>query len=152
MFVFNNMETLITASSLLIGKEMASQTINRTSNSIITRLGIITEDYGTDCERLFADLDIKFKMEIITSYISKINTSSLRITCEAVSKCIEYIKEVLLEIEKEMDELQKLKSEYSTQWFGNAYSSSKFTESFNKIKLKVFILDGRFDMLMKLLD
>ena len=146
------METLLTASSLLIGKEMATQTINRTSNSIITRLGIITEDYGTDCERLFADLDIKFKMEIITSYISKINTSSLRITCEAVSKCIEYIKEVLLEIEKEMDELQKLKSEYSTQWFGNAYSSSKFTESFNKIKLKVFILDGRFDMLMKLLD
>jgi hypothetical protein len=146
------METLLTASSLLIGKEMASQTINRTSNSIITRLGIITEDYGTDCERLFADLDIKFKMEIITSYISKINTSSLRITCEAVSKCIEYIKEVLLEIEKEMDELQKLKSEYSTQWFGNAYSSSKFTESFNKIKLRVFILDGRFDMLMKLLD
>lgn len=146
------METLLTASSLLIGKEMASQTINKTSSSIITRLGIITEDYGTDCERLFADLDIKFKMEIITSYISKINTNSLRITCEAVSKCIEYIKEVLLEIEKEMDKLQKLKSEYSAQWFGNAYSSSKFTESFNKIKLKVFILDGRFDMLMKLLD
>ena len=145
------METLITASSLLIGKEMASQTINRTSNSIITRLGIITEDYGTDCERLFADLDIKFKMDIITNYISKINTSSLRITCEAVSKCIEYIKEVLLEIEKEMDSLQKIKSDYSTQWFGNAYSSSKFTESFNKIKLKVYILDGRFDMLMKLL-
>ena len=151
MLVFSNMETLITASSLLIGKEMASQTINRTSNSIITRLGIITEDYGTDCERLFADLDIKFKMEIITSYISKINTNSLRLTCEGVSKCIEYIKEVLLEIEKEMDELQKLKADYNKQWFGNAYSSSKFTESFNKIKLKVYILDGRFDMLMKLL-
>lgn len=146
------METLLTASSLLIGKEMASQTINRTSTSIITRLGNITEDYGTDCERLFADLDIKFKMEIITSYISKINTNTLRITCEAVPKCIDYIKEVLLEIEKEMDELQKLKANYSNQWFGNAYSSSKFTDSFNKIKLKVFILDGRFDMLMKLLD
>jgi hypothetical protein len=146
------METLITASSLLIGKEMASQTINRTSNSIITSLGVITENYGTDCERLFADLDIKFKMEIITGYISKINLSSLRITCEAVTKCIEYIKESLLHIEKEMDELQQLKADYNKQWFGNAFSSTKFTESFNKIKLKVYILDQRFDMLMKLLD
>ena len=145
------METLITASSLLIGKEMASQTINRTSNSIITRLGVITEDYGTDCERLFADLDIKFKMEIITSYISKINTSSLRLTCEAVTKCIEYIKEIMIEIENEMNELQNLKKEYSKQWFGNAYSSSKFQAGFNIIKLKVCILDQRFDMLMKLL-
>ena len=145
------METILTASSLLIGKEMASQTINRTSNSIITRLGVITEDYGTDCERLFADLDIKFKMEIITSYISKINTSSLRLTCEAVTKCIEYIKDSLLQIEREMDGLQKLKKDYSAQWFGNAYSSSKFQEGFNKIKLKVCILDQRFDMLMKLL-
>jgi hypothetical protein len=146
------METLITASSLLIGKEVASQTINRTSNSIITSLGVITENYGTDCERLFADLDIKFKMEIITGYISKINLSSLRITCEAVTKCIEYIKESLLQIEKEMDELQQLKADYNKQWFGNAFSSTKFTESFNKIKLKVYILDQRFDMLMKLLD
>ena len=146
------METLITASSLLIGKEVASQTINRTSNSIITSLGVITENYGTDCERLFADLDIKFKMEIITGYISKINFSSLRITCEAVTKCIEYIKESLLQIEKEMDELQQLKEDYNKQWFGNAFSSTKFTESFNKIKLKVYIIDQRFDMLMKLLD
>ena len=146
------METLITASSLLIGKEVASQTINRTSNSIITSLGVITENYGTDCERLFADLDIKFKMEIITGYISKINLSSLRITCEAVTKCIEYIKDSLLQIEKEMDELQKLKEDYNKQWFGNAFSSTKFTESFNNIKLKVYILDQRFDMLMKLLD
>ena len=88
-------------------------------------------------------------MEIITCYI---NTNSLGITCEAVSKCIDYIKEILIEIENEMDKLQKLKKEYTAQWFGNAYSSNKFTDSFNKIKLKVYILDQRFNTLMKLLD
>ena len=57
------MEAIVAASSLLIGREVASQTVSGTSSSIITRLGHINDDYGTDCEKLFADLDIKFKMD-----------------------------------------------------------------------------------------
>ena len=145
------MEAFVAASSLFIGKEMASQTINKTSSSIITKLGNINEDYGSDCERLFADLDIKFKMEIMNAYISKINTTSLSIASEAITKCIEYIKELLIEIESEINSLQELKKSYSQQWFGNAYTSNTFMEGFNKIKKHVAILDQRFDILIKLL-
>jgi hypothetical protein len=67
-----------------------------------------------------------------------------------VSKCINYIKETLIEIEDEMKKLQEIKNDYDKQWFGNALSSSKFTNSFNLIKQKVHILDHRFTMLMKL--
>ena len=141
------MEAIVAASSLLIGREVASQTISGTSSSIITRLGHINDDYGIDCEKLFADLDIKFKMDIISSYINRIHGEFI---CVSVSKCIDYIKETLVEIEDEMKKLQEIKNEYDKQWFGNALSSSKFISSFNIIKQKVTILDHRFNMLMKL--
>lgn len=141
------MEAIVAASSLLIGREVASQTISGTSSSIITRLGHINDNYGADCEKLFADLDIKFKMDIISSYINRIHGDLI---CESVSKCVNYIKETLFEIEAEMKILEELKLEYDKQWFGNALSSSKFTDSFNNIKNKVAILDHRFNMLMKL--
>lgn len=141
------MEAIVAASSLLIGREVASQTISGTSSSIITRLGHINDDYGTDCEKLFADLDIKFKMDIISSYIDRIHGELI---CESVSKCVNYIKETLVDIENEMKQLQEIKNDYDKQWFGNALSSSKFTNSFNIIKQKVHILDHRFNMLMKL--
>ena len=141
------MEAIVAASSLLIGREVASQTISGTSSSIITRLGHINDDYGVDCEKLFEELDIKFKMDIISSYINRINGDFI---CESVSKCVNYIKETLVEIENEMKKLQEIKNDYDKQWFGNALSSSKFTTSFNNIKNKVAILDHRFNMLMKL--
>jgi len=141
------MEAIVAASSLLIGREVASQTISGTSSSIITRLGHINDDYGVDCEKLFEELDIKFKMDIISSYINRINGDFI---CESVSKCVNYIKETLVEIENEMKKLQEIKNDYDKQWFGNALSSSKFTTSFNIIKNKVVILDHRFNMLMKL--
>ena len=141
------MEAIVAASSLLIGREVASQTISGTSSSIITRLGHINDDYGVDCEKLFEELDIKFKMDIISSYINRINGDFI---CESVSKCVNYIKETLVEIENEMKKLQEIKNDYDKQWFGNALSSNKFTTSFNIIKNKVVILDHRFNMLMKL--
>ena len=141
------MEAIVAASSLLIGREVASQTISGTSSSIIARLGHINDNYGTDCEKLFAELDIKFKMDIISSYINRIQGNLI---CESVSKCVNYIKETLVEIEAEMKILEELKLEYDKQWFGNALSSSKFITSFNNIKNKVAILDHRFNMLMKL--
>ena len=141
------MEAIVTASSFLIGREVASQTISGTSSSIITRLGHINDDYGEDCKKLFAELDIKFKMDIISSYVDRIHGDFI---CESVSKCVNYIKETLLEIEDEMKKLQLIKNEYTKQWFGNVLSSTKFTNSFNIIKQKVSILDNRFNMLMKL--
>lgn len=146
------METLVTASSLIIGKEVASQTISGTSNSIISRLGHINDNYGIECEKLFEDLDIKFKMEVISNFIKNIKLKTYHISKESVNTCIEYIKNILLEIEKEMVSIQELKQDYEKQWFGNAMSSTKFLESFNKIKKKVTILESRFDYLVKLLN
>jgi hypothetical protein len=146
------MEAIVAASSLLIGREVASQTISSTSSSIINRLGHINDNYGTDCEQLFTDLDIKFKIDIISSYISKIHDELMVASCGTISKCVEFIKETLIEIEQNMQTLQNIKTDYDKQWFGNAISSSKFTTSFNNIKIKVIILDQRFDMLMKLIS
>lgn len=146
------METLVTASSLLIGREVASQTISGTSNSIISRLGHINDNYGTECETLFEELDIKFKMEVISNFITKIHSTCSETTKESIDVCIDYIKNILFEIESEMKVIQELKKEYQKQWFGNAMSSTKFIESFNKIKKSVALLETRFDYLVKLLN
>jgi len=135
------------ASSFLIGKEMAAQTISKTSSSIISKLGNL---YGTNYESIFTELDIKFKIDIVNSYISKIDTNSLRLTCDAVSKCIEYIKDILIEIEGDMNKLQKLLDQNYNKWFGNSYSNNS-SEIINDIRIKVHILDQRFDILLKLL-
>ena len=142
------MEALVAVSGLILGKEMAVQTISSTTSSILSKINAITDNYDKGTIKLFEELDIKFKLDIINRFIQTKHQSDTY--CEAVSECIEYIKEIMLKIESEIENLKKEIEQYKEKWLGNL-SYSKFQAEFTKIKFHVEILDKRFDMLIKIM-
>ena len=143
------MSSLVAVSGLILGKEMAVQTISSTSSSILSRVKIISDNYECETRALFNRLDIKFKLDIITKYIESIELSE-HITNAPVNGCIEYIKEIMLTIEHEITTLEKEIEEYNKRWVGNI-SSSKFKTQFTNVESHVSILEQRFNMLIKIL-
>ena len=143
------MSSLVAVSGLILGKEMAVQTISSTSSSILSRVKIISDNYECETRELFNRLDIKFKLDIITKYIESIELSE-HITNAPVNGCIEYIKEIMLTIEHEITTLEKEIEEYNKRWVGNI-SSSKFKTQFTNVESHVSILEQRFNMLIKIL-
>lgn len=142
------MEALVAVSGLILGKEMAVQTISSTTSSILSKINAITDNYDKGTIKLFEELDIKFKLDIINRFIQTKHQSDTY--CEAVSECIEYIKEIMIKIETEIENLKKEMELYKEKWLGNL-SYSKFQEEFTKIKFHIEILDTRFDMLVKII-
>ena len=143
------MSSLVAVSGLILGKEMAVQTISSTSSSILSRVKIISDNYECETRDLFNRLDIKFKLDIITKYIESIELSE-HITNAPVNGCIEYIKDIMLTIEHEITTLEKDIDEYNKRWVGNI-SSLKFKSQFTNVESHVSILEQRFNMLIKIL-
>lgn len=143
------MSSLVAVSGIILGKEMAVQTISSTSSSILSRVKIISDNYESETMELFNRLDIKFKLDIITKYIESIELSE-HISNAPVNGCIEYIKEIMLTIEHEITTLEKDIEEYNKRWVGNM-SSSKFKSQFTNVESHVSILEQRFNMLIKIL-
>ena len=63
------MEALVAVSGLILGKEMAVQTISSTTSSILSKINAITDNYDKGTIKLFEQLDIKFKLDIINRFI-----------------------------------------------------------------------------------
>lgn len=143
------MSSIVAVSSLIFGKEIAVQTISSTSSSIISTLKSISDNYDDETKELFIRLDIKFKLEIITKYIECIKFNN-HIDNKSIDLCIDYIKEILIMIEKEVNTLEKEIEIYKKQWIGN-FSSSSFKTQFSNIESHVNILDQRFNTLIKIL-
>lgn len=139
------MEALVTASGFLLGKEVAVQTISSTSVSILNSVKSIMENYCSETNKLFQKLDIKFKLDIIEEFISQIDTKSA-----VVQKCISYIKEIIILIEKEIKILEDEIVNYNKKWFGNL-SFSQYKEQLLKIESHVALLDNRFNILVKII-
>ena len=142
------MEAIVTASSILLGREVAVQTISNTSSSIISSVTKITENLNDEYIKIFEELDINFKLNMITDFLNTIKD------IEKVSStshiCINYINTSLKEIDQTMSEINNMISEGSNSWFGNTIASQTSSKHLNKLKLKVKIMDARFDMLIKL--
>ena len=143
------MSSIVAVSSLIFGKEIAVQTISSTSSSIISTLKTISDNYDNETKELFIRLDIKFKLDIISKYIESIEFNK-HIDNKSIDLCVDYIKEILIMIEKEVNTLEKEIEVYKKRWIGNL-SSSSFKTQFSNIESHVSILDQRFNMLIKIL-
>ena len=137
------MSSIVAVSSLIFGKEIAVQTISSTSSSIISTLKTISDNYDNETKELFIRLDIKSK------YIESIEFNKY-LDNKSIDLCIDYIKEILIMIEKEVNTLEKEIEIYKKRWIGNL-SSSSFKTQFSNIESHVSILDQRFNMLIKIL-
>ena len=157
------MEAIVAVSGLILGKEMVVQSISSTSTSILKSVKSITDNYDNETKKLFEKLDIKFKLDIIASFIENIhndnisnnnsnsnsnNNSNAKIT--TVEHCINYIKDIMDCIEKEVKLLEEEITVYKSKWLGNL-SYRQFKDQFEKIRTHVSVLDNRFDILIKIL-
>ena len=141
------MEAIVTASSILLGREVAVQTISNTSSSIISRVTKITENLNDEYIKIFEELDINFKLNMITDFLNTIKD------IEKVSSthiCINYINTSLKEIDETISEINTMISNRNSSWFGSSLTTQSSNKQFNKLKLKVKIMDARFNMLIKL--
>ena len=139
------MESIVTLSGLILGKEMAVQTISSTSSSILSKIQSISENYDNEFKELFNRLDIKFKLEVITKYIEKKEA----IVNSTEELCINYIKDIMLLLHKEIKSLEEELVEYNKKWIANI-TTSNFKTKLRNINNHTDILDKRFDMLVKI--
>lgn len=142
------METLVVASTILLGKEMAVQTIANTSNSIISKVTHLSDNYGDECKKIFSILDINFKLDII-SYFIKTNESTLQLN-DLSNKLVGYINKSILKIETNMHEIEKFIEDTNKGWFKGIYTSNEFIKIVDNLKMNVKILEERFEYLIKL--
>lgn len=143
------MSSIVAVSSLIFGKEIVVQTISSTSSSIISTIKTISDNYDNETKELFNRLDIKFKLEIITKYIESIEFNK-HLDNKSIDLCVEYIKEILIMIENEVNTLEKEIEIYKNRWVKNL-SSGSFKTQFTNIESHVNILEQRFNTLIKIL-
>jgi hypothetical protein len=142
------MEVIMATSTLLLGKEMAFQTISSTSSSIISRVTHLSDNHGSDCKQVFAQLDINFKLDIISEFI-KINERGLMLN-EITKRLVNYINKSILTIEEKMNVIEKMVKESNKKWFSRVFESNEFLMVFEELKTEVSILENRFSYLLKL--
>ena len=143
------MSSIVAVSSLIFGKQIVVQTISSTSSSIISTIKTISDNYDNETKELFSRLDIKFKLEIITKYIESIEFNK-HLDNRSIDVCVDYIKEILIMIENEVNNLDKEIEIYKKRWIGNL-SSRSFKTQFTNIESHVNILEQRFNTLIKIL-
>ena len=85
-------EPILVSSSLLIGKEMFSQTINTTTKNIYNGIDKILLNDNLQFKELLEDLDITIKLDIINTFILDIHSNN-KIFNESVSKTFKYLEE-----------------------------------------------------------
>ena len=163
------MEAIVAVSGLILGKEMVVQSISSTSTSILKSVKSITDNYDNETKKLFEKLDIKFKLDIIASFIENIHNTNMKLhdktgntdntddnvensnaKITTVEHCINYIKDIMDCIEKEVKLLEEEITIYKSKWLGNL-SYRQFKDQFEKIRTHVSVLDNRFDILIKIL-
>ena len=141
------MEPLLFTSTLLLGREMATQTVTNTTRSILGSITHILDNSDSEFKTILNELDIYFKLEIINMYIIDLNKSDN--LSETIKKCIDYISDVLKNIETEIKQIQEQLDSNKELWFSN-WRCSEINNNVRKMRNHIVLLDRRFEYLTKL--
>ena len=142
-------EPLIFTSSLLLGKEIASQTITNTTKNIYNGIDKILLNDHLHFKKILVDLDINTKLDIIHTFIIDFH-KDIKIFNETIIKTLKYLENSLKTIEIEIENINNELEIHSTKWF-NRYRSSNCSELLNNLINHVKILDNRFELFIKLI-
>ena len=134
--------TIVTA---LVGKEILSQSVHNSTLGVFNGLNSMISD--VDIKKIIKNLDIETKLNIINSFIKSMKDINLS---EHIIISINSINEIIKEIEKEINDINKEIIEHKSKWFYYLRKTNNL-ENINKLKKSLKILDSRFDILMKLL-
>ena len=142
-------EPILVSSSLLIGKEMFTQTITTTTKNIYNGIDKILLNDNLQFKDLLEDLDITIKLDIINTFIIDIHSNN-KIFNKSVSKTFKYLEEILKIIELEIENINNEIIKQNEKWFSKfRFSNSSYM--LQKLVKHIQILDNRFELLMKLI-
>ena len=142
-------EPLLVSSSLLIGKEMFTQTITNTTKNIYDGIEKVLLNDNVDFKKLLDDLDINIKLDIIHTFIIDIH-DDYNIFNETIKKTFNYLEEILKLIEKEIENISNELEEHNKKWF-HRIRRSNCPNMLNNLIKHIKILDQRFELLIKLI-
>ena len=143
-------EPLLITSSLLIGKEVMTQTITTSTKNIYSGIEKIITNENTEFNLILDKLDINTKLDIINSFIKEMENSN-KLFSETTRKALKYIENILKIIEVEISNINLEIEEHKQKWF-NRIRRSNCREMINNLVNHVKILDDRFELLIKFIN
>lgn len=143
-------EPLLISSSLLIGKEVMTQTITTSTKNIYSGIEKIMTNENTEFNQVLENLDINTKLDIINSFIKEM-ANSHNLLSETTRKSLKYIENILKIIEVEISNINLEIEEHKKKWF-NRIRTSNCRTMINNLVNHVKILDNRFELLIKFIN
>tara|TARA_B100001142_G_C14237089_1_gene617798 strand:- start:79 stop:519 length:441 start_codon:yes stop_codon:yes gene_type:complete len=142
-------EPLLVSSSLLIGKEMFTQTITTTTKNIYNGIDKILLNDNVQFKKILDDLDITIKLDIIHTFILELHNDT-KLFNETVTKTFNYLEEILKIIEQEIENINNEIIKHNEKWFSR-FRFSNCPNMLVKLINHIKILDNRFELLIKLI-
>lgn len=142
-------EPLLVTSSLLIGKEMFTQTITTTTKNIYNGIDKILLNDNVQFKKILDDLDITIKLDIIHTFILELHNDN-KLFNKTVTKTFNYLEEILKTIEQEIENINNEIIKHNEKWFSRLRFSNCQTMLVKLIN-HINILDNRFELLIKLI-
>ena len=143
-------EPLLISSSLLIGKEVMTQTITNSTKNIYSGIEKIMTNENMEFNQVLENLDINTKLDIINSFIKEMESSN-KLLSETTRKSLKYIENILKIIEVEISNINIEIEEHKKKWF-NRIRTSNCRMMINNLVNHVKILDNRFELLIKFIN
>jgi len=143
-------EPLLISSSLLIGKEVMTQTITNSTKNIYSGIEKIMTNENMEFNQVLDNLDINTKLDIINSFIKEMESSN-KLLSETTRKSLKYIENILKIIEVEISNINLEIEEHKKKWF-NRIRTSNCRTMINNLVNHVKILDNRFELLIKFIN
>ena len=142
-------DPLLVSSSLLIGKEMFTQTITTTTKNIYNGIDKILLNDNVQFKKILDDLDITIKLDIIHTFILELHNDT-KLFNETVTKTFNYLEEILKIIEQEIENINNEIIKHNEKWFSR-FRFSNCPNMLVKLINHIKILDNRFELLIKLI-
>ena len=142
-------EPLLISSSLLLGKEMVTQTITKTSKNIYFGLESILKNDNLEFNLVLEKLDINTKLDLINTFINEANDNQ-RLFSDTINKALCYINKILKTIENEIKNINLEIEEHDKKWFSR-FRVSNCNIMIENLVNHIKILDERFNLLIKLI-
>ena len=146
-------EPLLFTSTLLLGKEMFTQTITTTTNNIYSGIDKLLKNDNIEFKKICEELDIHIKLDIINTFIIDIHnsdTNSNTIFNETINKTFKYLEDILKTIELEIENINNAILFYEKLWF-RQIRKCNYTINISNLVKHIKILDSRFELLIKLI-
>ena len=146
------MEPLLFTSSLLIGKELFTQTISKTTTNIYSNVNEVLADEDFEFKKILEKMDIKIKLDIIHKFIEQLECEHKLIlkNNNTIHTSLNYVVDIIKDIETEIKHINDEIKIHKLKWF-HRFRAANYKTMINNLIIHLKLLDERFELFIKLL-